>query len=176
MNSEDSIQKTKRTYVRKPKVVEPVIEEPIVVEPPILTRSTNIEQLNNDLPIKRKYVRKVKSEPEVIPEPEPSKPDTPEPEPQQQTEKKPRSEKQIAAFNRMREARLKKQQELEGLKQFAKEKELFEKENSKVLKLEEKIIKKASSKKRVRKQTEYSDEYEEPCVHQVQTHKNILFV
>ena len=176
MLSEESIQKSKRTYVRKPKVVEPVIEEPIVVEPPVLTRSTNIEQLNNDLPIKRKYVRKVKTDPipESPPTPKPQTPEPePEPEPSQQSKKKVRSEKQIAAFNRMREARLKKQQELEGLKQFAKEKELFEKENSKVLKLEEKIIRKAS-KKIVRKQTESSDE--DPCVHQVQTHKNILFV
>lgn len=102
---------------------------------------------------KRKYVRKskmVEPQPEPIPEPipepepqpEPIPEPEPEPQPQQQQEikvKKPRTDKQIAAFNKMREQRFKKTEEITELKKFEKEKKLMEKEQARLEKIKEKI-------------------------------------
>jgi hypothetical protein len=185
----------KRKYTRKPKpVVEPVIEvksEPVVVEKP-----------------KRKYTRKprmddakvvVDSEPESVSSTETV---SSESEPTCSLSsvgcphgKKERTQKQKDAFNRMREARIKKSEELAALKEFKKEKELLEKENTKVQKLEQKIIKKSqpgpkrasSDGPKPRKQpngvrlldgqkeeTYYSDPDHSNI--KVSTHKPILFV
>ena len=76
----------------------------------------------------------------------------------------------------MREARIKKQAELESLKEFAKEKEKFEKESLKVEKLEEKIITKAQRKPRVKKAVEEYVPEPEHIIRQVSTHKPIMFV
>ena len=62
-------------------------------------------------------------------------------------QKKPRTDKQIAAFNRMREARLKKQTELEHLKEVAKHQILIDKEQKKLEKVEDQILKKKASRK-----------------------------
>lgn len=170
--------KPKRTYTRKPKVVEPtesVVQEP--VEQPV------VEPIG-DKP-KRKYTRKPKSPVEDIIV-SPVEEITPPPELVRQTnepvevtapvEKKPRTEKQIMAFNKMREARLKKQAELESLKEFAKEKERFEKESAKVEKLEEKIVAKAQRKPRSKKAVEEYVSEPEHIIKQASTHKPIMFV
>jgi len=54
-------------------------------------------------------------------------------------QKKPRTDKQIAAFNRMREARLKKQAELDHLKEVAKHQVLIDKNQKKIEKIEDQI-------------------------------------
>jgi len=88
--------------------------------------------------------------------------------------KKPRTEKQIQAFNKMREARVKKQQELEDLKAFQKEQVLLEKEQAKLEKVEEQIIKKKAARKpRVKSPSPVEDI---PQVNNVSTHKVLLFV
>lgn len=172
--------KPKRTYTRKPKVVEStesVVQEPVeqpVVEQPV------------DKP-KRKYTRKPKSpveevvetkEEEIAPPPLELVRQTNEPvvEVPAPVEKKPRTEKQIAAFNKMREARLKKQAQLESLKEFAKEKERFDKESAKVEKLEEKIVAKAQRKPRAKKSVDEYVPEPEHIIRQVSTHKPIMFV
>lgn len=133
---------------------------------------------------KRKYVRKPKAT-EVISEPVPEVviqevvQEVVEPvvEPVAST-KKPRTEKQIQAFNKMREARLKKQTELEHLKEVAKQQVLLEKEQIKLEKVEDKILKvKATRKPRVKKPKEDAYVSEpEPIIPQVSNLKPILFV
>lgn len=172
--SSESIQAPiKRKYTRKPKVV---IEPP--VEPPVDNTDSPVE-----VPIKPKRTYTRKPKPELVyepihePEPEPEKhepePEKYEPEPEPNKQKKPRSDKQIAAFNRMREARLKKQAELEDLKAFQKEKDLLEKEQAKIQKIEEKIVKKRQPKAS-KKQEVYDDSHEH--IIQVSTHRPIMFV
>ena len=164
--------KPKRTYTRKPKVVDTIIDP--VVESIIEPASEPVDKP------KRKYTKKSKPteepepvvvEEEVITIPPELVRATNEP-----AEKKPRTEKQIAAFNKMREARLKKQAELESLKEFAKEKEKFDKEAAKVEKLEEKIVAKAARKPRVKKPVEEYIPEPQPVIKQVSTYKPILFV
>jgi hypothetical protein len=98
--------------------------------------------------------------------------------------KKPRTEKQIQAFNKMREARIKKQQELEDLKAFQKEQALLEKEQAKLEKVEEQIIKKKATRKPSprgpglpgpRGKSPLPVE-QIPQVNNVSTHKVLLFV
>jgi len=169
--------KPKRTYTRKPKVVEPSIEEVVQqpIEQPVVEQSVDVKP-------KRKYTRKPKSSvEEVVESPVEEIPSPPElvrqtNEPVVPIEKKPRTEKQIAAFNRMREARLKKSQELECLREIAKEKQLFDKETSKVQKLEEKIVAKAQRKPRAKKVVEEYVSEPEPIIRQVSTYKPIMFV
>lgn len=165
----------RRKYQRKPKPVEVSdLENSEPVEP--------VESVEIIKP-KRQYNRKPKVyeqsnstvdlTPEPTPEPTPVEP-TPEPTPEPQPrDKKPRTEKQIAAFNRMREARLKKSKELEDLKAFQKEKELLEKEQAKIQKIEEKIVKKRQPKTPKNKQV---DNHTEDHIPQVSTHRPILFV
>lgn len=105
---------------------------------------------------KRKYVRKQKTVdtpvvPDVVPDvvhevvPEVVLEVVPDVVPD--VAKKPRSDKQIAAFSKMREARLKKQSELESLKILAKHQADLEKEQAAISKLEDKIIKKKAARK-----------------------------
>lgn len=170
--------KPKRTYTRKPKVVESIIDS--VSEPIIEPASEPI----GDKP-KRKYTRKPKSPvddiivspvEEITPPPELTRHTNEPVEVPAPVDKKPRTEKQIAAFNKMREARLKKQAELESLKEFAKEKERFDKESAKVEKLEEKIVAKAQRKPRAKKAVEEYVDEPEHVIRQVSTHKPIMFV
>jgi len=171
------VPKQKRSYTRKPKVSEPV-PEPVVEEVISSPESIQVEPIV----AKRKYTRKPKSPVDEtitpIPQPELIR-QTNEPvatvDPTPVEQKKPRTEKQIAAFNRMRQARIEKQAELESLREFAKEKEKFDKEASKVQKLEEKIVAKVTRKPRAKKLAE--EEYEpEPIIKQVSTYKPIMFV
>ena len=163
-------------------------------------RSADVSDLENSEPVesvetikpKRQYNRKPKPVYEEsnstvesqeamsmtsLQTPEPTLELTPEPVKEssleQSRDKKPRTEKQIAAFNRMREARLKKSQELEDLKAFQKEKDLLEKEQAKIQKIEEKIVKKRQPKTSKNKQV---DNHTEDHIPQVSTHRPILFV
>jgi hypothetical protein len=74
----------------------------------------------------------------------------------------------------MREARIKKQQELEDLKAFQKEQALLEKEQAKLEKVEEQIIKKKAARKPRGKSPSPVEEV--PQVNNVSTHKVLLFV
>lgn len=178
----------RRKYQRKPRSAE--VSD--------LENSEPVELVENIKP-KRQYNRKPKpvyeesnSTVEPIPEPIPESQEamsltslpipesTPEPvkessleRSQSQGDKKPRTEKQIAAFNRMREARLKKSQELQDLKAFQKEKDLLEKEQAKIQKIEEKIVRKRQPKTPKNKQV---DNHTEDHIPQVSTHRPILFV
>jgi hypothetical protein len=159
--------KQKRSYTRKPKVSEPVPEPvPEPVEEVISSPESIILEPSVAI-AKRKYTRKPKSpvdetiaislgRDDPIPQPELSRQTN---EPVSVPEKKPRTDKQIAAFNRMRQARIEKQAELESLREFAKEKEKFDKESAKVEKMEEKIVSKASRKPRAPKKL-VEEEYE----------------
>jgi len=158
--------------------------------------SESIEKLPEpivEIKPKRKYVRKPKpvgdgftpaKATEIVPEvvqpvvrePEPIAPE-PEPVPEVASTKKPRTEKQIQAFNKMREARLKKQSELEHLKEVAKQQVLLEKEQIKLEKVEDKILKvKATRKPRAKKPKEDAYVSEPEPIIQVSTLKPILFV
>ena len=140
---------------------------------------------------KRKYTRKIKETPAVekaptpeptIPEPTPFIPSSPETSSSDEDdkplpkEKKPRTDKQIQAFNRMREARLKKQAELQHLKEISKQQTLIDREQAKLEKVEEQIIKKKEARKpRAKKEPE--PEYNEPPKYvQLTNLKPLIFV
>lgn len=107
-------------------------------------------------------------EPEPVVE-EPSIPSTP-------SDKKPRTEKQIAAFEKMRLARIAKSEELKHLKELEKERKLLDKESEKVAKMETKIVKRRS-KKAVATSSSDEDIPQPPqLVRQVSTRPQILFV
>lgn len=114
-----------------------------------------------------------------IPEPLPSHEPEPIQEPSTPSEKKPRTEKQIAAFEKMRLARIAKSEELKHLKELEKERQLLDKESAKVAKMETKIVKRRS-KKTVASPPTSSDEdiITQPpkIVKQVSTMPTILFV
>jgi len=141
--------KPKRSYSRKPKCVAPVVEP--LVDPPTQTKSN------------------IRLTTELIDTP-PSSPKCVEPhttrlggEPQVK-EKKQRTEKQIAAFNKMRDARLAKQEELNRLKELEKEEKRISSEKSKLDKVTEQVINKATEikKKRASRKKEVVDECVEP--------------
>jgi hypothetical protein len=188
------ILKIKRVY--KKKTTNTPVEEifndvpsgyvPDVVE---LPRGSSSDGQSIEKP-KRKYTRKIKEtpivasepKPEPKPEPSPTIPSPPETSssedetPSPIKEKKPRTDKQILAFNKMREARSKKQQELQHLKEISKQQVLLDKEQAKLEKVEEKIIKqKAQRKPRAKKEPEL--EYNDPPQHiQVTNLKPLVFV
>jgi hypothetical protein len=185
----------KRKYTRKPKpVVEPgssrsqlatiidIKPEPGSSRSQLATiidvKPEPVEQVVVEKP-KRKYTRKpkviVESEPESVSSTEIV---TSESEPEQQPPpiKKERTQKQKDAFNRMREARIKKSEELASLKEFKKEKDLLEKENAKVHKMEQKIVKKSQPKPRKQKEETYYSDPEQHSNIKVSTHKPIMFV
>ena len=139
----DPVAKPKRKYVRKPKVVvepvtrmattEPVVD-PFVPEPVVEPVVESPTGSCGSQPV-------VEPAPTILPESAP----TILPEPVVAI-KKPRSDKQIAAFNKMRESRLKKTAELENLKEVAKHQAQLEKEQIAIEKLEAKIIKKKAAR------------------------------
>ena len=113
-----------------------------------------------------------------IPEPLPSHEPEPIQEPSTPSNKKPRTEKQIAAFEKMRLARIAKSEELKHLKELEKERQLLDKESAKVAKMETKIVKRRS-KKTVATSSSSSDEdisQAPKLVKQVSTMPTILFV
>jgi len=184
MSDVETIQKPKRTY--KKKVVEKVIEVPVIEPEPVVEQPV-VEPIAETKP-KRKYTPRKPKEPtpeptipfhDPIPAPETSS-SSDEDAPAPVKEKRPRTEKQIAAFNKMREARLKKQAELEHLKEVAKHQTLIDKEQKKLEKVEDQIIKKKAARKpRAKKEVveEYLEQYvSEPERIQVSSLKPILFM
>jgi hypothetical protein len=171
--------KIKRTYTRKPK---PVVDEIPTAQSPVSDSSTSTE-LSLTLPEqvpqkpKRNYKKKVAvAEPVVdnIPAP-PEKPtnriretteliDTPPSSPVPETtslkEKKPRTEKQIAAFNRMKDARLAKQAELTKLRDLERQEKKIDSEKRKLDAVTERVVEKATEikkKRQSRKKVEVPD-------------------
>jgi hypothetical protein len=181
--------KPKRVYKKKQQVPEPIVPEPVTIAPEPIQELPPVEPESSPKP-KRVYKRKapvVETVPPVdIPVEVPV--EVPLELPTVPVTKKPRTEKQIQAFNKMREARIKKQQELEDLKAFQKEQVLLEKEQAKLEKVEEQIIKKKAARKpraslspggslrpQGNKQVD-SDNEQVPQVNNVSTHKVLLFV
>jgi hypothetical protein len=107
----------------------------------------------------------------VVEEPEPSIPSTP-------SDKTPRSDKQIASFEKMRLARIAKSNELKHLKELEKERQLLDKESAKVSKMETKIVKRRSKKAVVSSSSSSDEDIHQPpkLVKQVSTMPTILFV
>ena len=120
--------KPKRSYTRKPKVAQPEEIVLSVPPPPQLTRQSNI-RLVTDL------IDTPPSSPKAVAEP---------------VVKKPRTEKQMAAFNKMREARLAKQSELNRLKELEREEKRIDTEKVKLDKVTEQVINKATEIKKKR--------------------------
>lgn len=196
--------KIKRTYTRKPK---PVVDEIPTAQSPVSDSSTSTE-LSLTLPEqvpqkpKRNYKKKVAvAEPvlEVAPPPElvrqsneprirqtteliDTPPSSPVPETTSVKEKKPRTERQIAAFNRMRDARLAKQAELTKLKELEKEEKRIDSEKRKLDAVTERVVEKATEikkKRQSRKKVEVPDSppYEPQMVPIIQEtkYRNIVF-
>jgi hypothetical protein len=188
----ESIQAPKRKYTRKPKLVE--LSDVLSSDSEKSTTSTDSgltppEQVPQKP--KRQYKKKVAiSEPVETQEELLSPPVlerqtnaiTEESPPEPVKEKKPRTDKQIAAFNKMREQRLKKTDELKKLKELEKEQKLLEKEQHKLNTITDKIVEKTASikQRKTKKTTENFDDLpQEPqYVPQIQEKKNreILFV
>jgi hypothetical protein len=97
-------------------------------------------------------------------------------------EKKPRTEKQKEAFEKMRQARLSKTEELKRLREIERDQKKLEKEEIKLETLNDKILEKASSikqRKSKKPTTEKFDVLSEPqYVQQIpeKKHREILFV
>jgi len=156
----ESIEAPKRKYTRKPKVVESVT--PLTTgESPNSDSDVSTTSTTSDLSLtppeqvpqkpKRQYKKKVAISEPVDVDPIPPPPvlerqtNTPPSSPEPVKEKKPRTEKQIAAFNKMREQRLKKTDELKKLKEVEREQKMLEKEQNKLNTITEKIVEKAAS-------------------------------
>jgi len=159
----ESIQAPKRKYTRKPKVVESVtpLTTGVLGESPNSDSDVSTTSTDSDLSLtppeqvpqkpKRQYKKKVVISEPVDVDPIPPPPvlerqtNTPPSSPEPVKEKKPRTEKQIAAFNKMREQRLKKTDELKKLKEVEREQKMLEKEQNKLNTITEKIVEKAAS-------------------------------
>ena len=179
--------KIKRTYTRKPK---PIVDEIPTAQSPVSDSSTSTElSLTPPEQVpqkpKRKYKKKVAEcvephttrlggEPQVVPPPpelvrQSNEPriretteliDTPPSSPVPTREKKPRTEKQIAAFNRMREARLAKQAELTKLRDLERQEKKIDSEKRKLDAVTERVVEKATEikkKRQSRKKVEVPD-------------------
>ena len=183
----ESIEKPKRTYVRKSKIV---IDVPSLCE-----ISTPLPSPEFEAPpkLKRTYTRKPKVAVDDTPLPIPvllrdppilleSPPLSPIADVIPPKEKKPRSEKQIAAFEKMRSARLSKQTELNNLKDLERSQKQLQTEQTKLDKITEKVLIKATQlkTKRVSKKKVVSNN-EEPVYEpqpniQETKHKTIVFI
>lgn len=133
-------QKPKRNYKKKVAVAEPVLE--VAPPPPELVRQSNEPRIRQTT--------------ELIDTP----PSSPVPETTSLKEKKPRTEKQIAAFNRMREARLAKQAELTKLRDLERQEKKIDSEKRKLDAVTERVVEKATEikkKRQSRKKVEVPD-------------------
>ena len=156
--------KPKRSYTRKPKVVplEDVILD--VPPPPKLVRQSNII-------LETQLIDTPPSSPKAVAEPVIK-------------EKKPRTEKQLAAFNKMRQARLDKQAELTRLKELEREERRIDSEKVKLDKVTEQVVNKATEIKKKRASRKKVVEEVEPVftepqkipIIQEKTIRPILFV
>ena len=181
----------KRTYTRKPKVVIQVDEIP-TSEPPVVSDSeTSTTSTDSFVPPeqvpqkpKRTYKKKV-VEPVVAIVDEPPVLVTPPSLREDEVRdaiKKPRTEKQIEAFNKMREARLKKQSELNHLRELEKEEKRIDSEKKKLDAVTERVVEKATEIKKKRQSRrkpaeELIDTYEPQTIPiiQEQKYRNIVF-
>ena len=199
-------QKPKRQYKKKVAVTEPVVDVP---PPPVLQRQSNCVESQTTRSDKRlrpleprvDTFRRISLEggvnPLVEPHDEPrirldtelidTPPSSPEPRVSSRTsrtggeprEKKPRTEKQLEAFNKMREARLKKTEELKHLKEIEKQQRQLEKEEKKLETLNDRIVEKATAIKQrksrncVSSQTTRSDKRLRPLEPRVDTFRRI---
>jgi len=175
----------KRTYTRKPKVVVDEIPQPVeaVSDSDSSTSSTLSltppEKLQKP---KRKYTRKAKVVEEV-----PVETIAPPPEPvvvpEQVVEepvkvKRERTDKQKAAFEKMRLARVAKQAELNKLKDLEKQEKLLDKEKKQLDSITEKIVEKVAAikQRKSRKQpTEVISEPQQVPIIQETRYRNIVF-
>lgn len=202
--SDESIElpiiKPKRVYTKKTKIVIDVpaimaehTTAPLVLTIPELVKESYIEPcVETQVKAKRSYVRKSKLvEPvlELTPPPfvrtETVVFDTPPTSPVDvipPKEKKPRTEKQLAAFEKMRSARASKQNELNDLKELEKTQRQLENEQRKLDTVTEKVLAKAtelktkrvSKKKVVVEDDGYRTEPE--SIIREQKHKPIVFM
>jgi len=155
--------KPKRNYKKKVAVSEPVVEN--ILAPPKLVRQSNEPRIRQTT--------------ELIDTP----PSSPVPETTSVKEKKPRTERQIAAFNRMREARLAKQSELTKLRDLERQEKKIDSEKRKLDAVTEKIVEKATEIKRKRQSRKKPvDEYDEqpeprmvPIINTETKYRNIVF-
>jgi hypothetical protein len=127
-------QKPKRNY--KKKVTIDLVEIP---SPPVLERQSNNIREDTEL---------IDSEPET----EPVKP---------VKEKKPRTEKQKEAFEKMRQARLVKTEELKRLREIERDQKKLEKEEIKLENLNDKILEKAASIKQKKSRKASAKEFDD---------------
>jgi hypothetical protein len=160
----------KRTYTRKPKVV--ALSDVLSSDSEKSTTSTDSElSLTPPEPVpqkpKRQYKKKVTIEPvepvdEIPPPPilERQTNNIEESPPELVKEKKPRSDKQKEAFEKMRLARIAKQEELKKLKEVEREQKLLEKEQTKLNNITEKVVEKATAikQRKSKKTTETFDD------------------
>jgi hypothetical protein len=200
------ITKPKRVYTKRTKIVidvpaimaEKCVEShtttPLVLPIPELVKESYIEPcVETQVKAKRAYVRKSKlGEPCVEPhttqgvlEGLPLVVDTPPTSPVDvipPKEKKPRTEKQLAAFEKMRSARASKQNELNDLKELEKTQRQLENEQRKLDTVTEKVLAKATElkTKRVSKKKVVIDEdgyrTEPEYIIREQKHKPIVFM
>ena len=180
--------KVKRTYTRKPKVV--VDEIPPVDAVVSDTDSSTSSTLSLTPPEKlqkpkRTYTKKVKlTEPVEVPVETIAPPPAPVVEVPETAEepvkvKRERTDKQKAAFEKMRLARVAKQAELNKLKDLEKQEKLLDKEKNKLESITEKVVEKATAikqrKSRSKSQPEVLPEPQMVPVIQETRYKNIVF-
>lgn len=194
--------KIKRTYTRKPK---PVVDEVPTAQSPVSDSSTSTElsltppeqvpqkpkrTYKKKVAVAEPVVENIPAPPELVSQPRirqtteliDTPPSSPVPETTSVKEKKPRTEKQIAAFNRMREARLAKQAELTKLKELEKQEKKINSEKRKLDAVTERVVEKATEIKKKRQSRkkpvdEYDDQLEPQMVPIIQEtkYRNIVF-
>jgi hypothetical protein len=205
--SEESIQAPKkRTYTRKLKVVDHVVEPLVNIDSDESTTTTDSGLAPAPgLPQKPKriYKKKVAEPLEILPPPELVRQTNnirdetelidSEPETDRVTsrtsrtggeprEKKPRTEKQQAAFEKMKQARLAKTEELKKLKEIEREQKLLDKEQNKLNTITERVVEKAAAIKQRKSRKPAAEKFDvlpEPqYIPQIQekTNKSFLFV
>jgi hypothetical protein len=194
------ITKPKRVYTKRTKIVIDVpaimaehTTTPLVLPIPELVKESYIEPcVDTQVKTKRAYVRKSKSVEPVLELTPPALVrtetvvfDTPPTSPVDvipPKEKKPRTEKQLAAFEKMRSARASKQNELNDLKELEKTQRQLENEQRKLDNVTEKVLAKATElkTKRVSKKKVVIDEdgyrTEPESIIREQKHKPIVFM
>jgi hypothetical protein len=159
----EKLQKPKRKYTRKAKCVMPHTTQGVLGGSP--NGEVPVETIAPPPDAKHNYV-----EPIVVPEPvveEPVK------------VKRERTDKQKAAFEKMRLARVAKQAELNKLKDLEKQEKLLDKEKNKLDTITEKILEKTTAikqrKSRSKSQPEVIPEPQQVPIIQETRYRNIVF-
>lgn len=194
-DNEIELPKPKRTYRKKSATpieqlvtvppVDILIDNPVAVEPvvkprrkytrksvaPVVDATESLSEDEHQTVVELLASLNIPSTPStpVVEEPMPSTPSS--------SDKKPRTEKQIAAFEKMRLARIAKSEELKHLKELEKERQLLDKESAKVAKMETKIVKRRSKKAVASTSSSSDEDIPRPqLVRQVSNLPPILFV